>query len=94
MENILRDKAYKFALRIVKLYQYLATEKREFIMSNKSLDPERQSGQMLKRPITDSRKWILFISSQSPRRNLLKRITGYDCFAIADILQLTQPPHY
>jgi len=32
-ENVLRDKAYSYALRIVKLYQYLATEKREFIMS-------------------------------------------------------------
>ncbi len=36
-ENILKEKAYKFALRIVKLYQYLADEKREFVMSKQVL---------------------------------------------------------
>lgn len=36
-ENILRDKSYKFALRIVKLYQYLADEKKEFVMSKQVL---------------------------------------------------------
>lgn len=36
-ENILRDKAYSFALRIVKLNQYLANEKREFILSKQVL---------------------------------------------------------
>ena len=32
-ENIILEKSYKFALRIVKLYQYLTEEKREFVMS-------------------------------------------------------------
>lgn len=36
-ENVLKDKAYKFALRIVKLYQYLAFEKKEFVMSKQVL---------------------------------------------------------
>jgi four helix bundle protein len=36
-ENVLKDKAYKFALRIVKLYQYLANEKKEFVISKQFL---------------------------------------------------------
>ena len=36
-ENVLKDKAYKFALRTVKLYQYLANEKKEFVMSKQVL---------------------------------------------------------
>ena len=36
-ENILKDKAYNFALRIVKLYQFLANEKKEFVMSKQVL---------------------------------------------------------
>ena len=36
-ENILKNKSYKFALRIVKLYKYLAEEKREFILSKQVL---------------------------------------------------------
>jgi four helix bundle protein len=37
-ESILQEKSYKFALRIVKLSQYLNDEKREFVLSKKILD--------------------------------------------------------
>lgn len=36
-ENVLRDKSYKFALRIVKLCQHLADERKEFVMSKQVL---------------------------------------------------------
>lgn len=32
-ENIIKDKSFKFAVRIVKLYQILSNERKEFIMS-------------------------------------------------------------
>lgn len=31
--NILKEKSYKFALRSVKLFQYLSVEKKEYILS-------------------------------------------------------------
>lgn len=37
-ESILLEKSYAFALRIVKLSQYLNHEKREFVLSRKVLD--------------------------------------------------------
>lgn len=36
-ENVLKDKSYKFALRIVKLYKHLAEEKKEFVLSKQVL---------------------------------------------------------
>ena len=36
-ENIVLDKSFAFALRIVKLYQYLCEEKREFVLSKELL---------------------------------------------------------
>lgn len=36
-ENILLTKSYKFALRMVKLYQYLSEEKKEFVLSKQVL---------------------------------------------------------
>lgn len=36
--DILQEKAYKFALRIIKLSEYLNNEKKEFILSKKVLD--------------------------------------------------------
>jgi four helix bundle protein len=36
-ENIILNKSYAFALRIVKMYQHLSTEKKEFILSKQVL---------------------------------------------------------
>ena len=36
-ENPLKDKSYKFALRIVKLYKHLAEDKKEFVLSKQVL---------------------------------------------------------
>jgi four helix bundle protein len=36
-ENILLEKSYKFALRIVRLYKYLCDEKHEFVLSKQIL---------------------------------------------------------
>jgi len=37
MESVLRDKSYNFALRVVKLVQYLRRDKREFVLSKQVL---------------------------------------------------------
>ena len=36
-ESVLRDKSYKFALRVVNLYKHLAGEKKEFVLSKQVL---------------------------------------------------------
>jgi four helix bundle protein len=36
-KNILKDKSFAFAIRIIKLYQYLADTKREFVLSKQIL---------------------------------------------------------
>jgi four helix bundle protein len=36
-ENPLRDKSFKFALRIIKLYKFLISDKKEFVLSNQLL---------------------------------------------------------
>ena len=36
-ENVLKDKSYEFALRIVRLYKYLVSEKKEFVLSKQIL---------------------------------------------------------
>ena len=35
--NVTYDKAYKFAIRIVKAYKYLVEEKREYVLSKQLL---------------------------------------------------------
>lgn len=36
-DNIIKDKSYDFALRVVKLYKYLVFEKKEYILSKQIL---------------------------------------------------------
>ena len=36
-KNVLKDKSFDFALRIVKMYKYLTNVKKEYIMSNQLL---------------------------------------------------------
>ena len=36
-DNVIQDKSYSFAIRIVKLYKHLSQEKREFILSKQLL---------------------------------------------------------
>jgi len=47
-ENILRDKSYAFALRIVKAYKFLSQEQREFVLSKQMLRSGTSIGAMVR----------------------------------------------
>jgi len=46
--NIVKNKSFDFAIRIVKLYQYLSSEKKEFILSKQLLRSETSIGAMIR----------------------------------------------
>ena len=46
--NVIKDKSFDFAIRIVKLYQYLCTEKKEFTLSKQLLRSGTSIGAMVK----------------------------------------------
>jgi four helix bundle protein len=46
--NIVRDKSFDFAIRIVKLYQYLISNKKEFILSKQLLRSGTSIGAMIR----------------------------------------------
>ncbi len=45
--DILQDKSYKFALRIVNLSEYLTADKKEYVLSKKILDPGTNIGLLI-----------------------------------------------
>ncbi|PJA02144.1 four helix bundle protein [bacterium (Candidatus Gribaldobacteria) CG_4_10_14_0_2_um_filter_36_18] len=47
-ESILKIKSYKFAIRIVKLYQFLVKEKKEFVLSRQILKSGTSIGALIK----------------------------------------------
>jgi len=55
-ENVIVDKRKAFALRIIKLYQYLCSEKREFIISKQVLRSGTSIGANVKEAIRGQSK--------------------------------------
>lgn len=47
-DNIVKIKSFDFAIRIVKLYQYLCTDKKEFILSKQLLRSGTSIGAMIR----------------------------------------------
>jgi four helix bundle protein len=47
-ENIVKNKSFVFAVRIVKLYQYLCNDKKEFILSKQLLRSGTSVGAMIR----------------------------------------------
>jgi len=47
-ENVIASKSYAFALRIIKLYKYLVSEKKEYVLSKQILRSGTSIGAMVK----------------------------------------------
>lgn len=47
-KNIIKDKSFAFALRIVKLYQYLSDTKKEYVLSKQMLRSGTATGAMVR----------------------------------------------
>ena len=47
-ENVVKDKSFGFALRIVKLYKYLVAERKEFVLSKQLLRSGTSIGAMVR----------------------------------------------
>lgn len=45
-DNVIKNKSFDFALRIVKLYQYLKEQKKEYVMSKQLLRSGTRRGRM------------------------------------------------
>lgn len=69
-DNVILGKSFKFAVRIVKLYKYLCTTKKEYILSKQLLRcgtsisanvNEAQAGQI---KLTLYQKWVLQVKKQ------------------------------
>ncbi len=77
-ESVLREKSYAFALRIVKLYQHLAKEQREFVLSKQVLRSGTSIGANIEEAGRLNRSPISSRSCRSRKKNHLRLITGLD----------------
>ena len=59
-ENIVKDKSFAFALRVIKLAKFLESEKRQFVLSRQLLRSGTAVGAWYARQSTRKAKRILF----------------------------------
>lgn len=61
-ENIIKTKSFSFALRIVKLYQFLSEEKKEYVLSKQLLRSGTAIGALVRESEQAESKLDLFIN--------------------------------
>ena len=85
--NILQEKSYKFALRIVKLSEYLTKEKKEFVLSRKILDSGSNIGLLVEEGKQGKIDQTLFKNTLSQTKKHSSLIFRYGYCAIQNSLQ-------
>ena len=80
-ENAIKDKSFAFALRIVKLYQYLTKEKKEYVLSKQLLRSGTAIGAMV-REAQQAESKADFIHKKSDRelKKPMKPTTGWNYY--------------
>ena len=76
--NVVVDKTYAFAIRIVNCYKYLVKEKKEFELSKQLLRCGTSIGEMLKKALEVSLKKIFNRRCLLHIRNRAKLVFGSD----------------
>lgn len=85
-ESPIHIKSYAFALRTVKLYQYLTEKKKEFTLSKQFLRSGTAVGALVKESKhAESRGLILFINYTLHLKKLMNPHIGWICCMIQDI---------
>lgn len=77
--NVLQEKSFAFAVRIVKLYKHLQNDKKEFVLSKQVLRSGTSIGANVEESIGGQSDKDFFIKikhflQRSPRNNLLDKI--------------------
>lgn len=88
--DVLQDKAYKFALRIVRLSEYLNNDKKEFLLSKKILDAGTNIGLFIEdgkqgENRADFIQKYVFANKEAFKTNFLIRVVR-DCDFIGSAL--------
>jgi four helix bundle protein len=60
--NILKDKSFHFAIRIIRLYQYLTENKKEYVLSKQLLRSGTAIGALVREVKMQKVQMILFIN--------------------------------
>jgi hypothetical protein len=87
-DNVIRDKSYHFALRMIKLYRYLVEEKNEYVLSKQVLRCGTSIGANVEEAIGGQSEKDFCQKCLSRTRKLVKPTIGSGFCGIAIIYPL------
>ena len=77
-KNLIREKSFQFAIKIVKLYRILSHEKKEFVLSKQILKAGTSIGANVRESINAESKADLYVNYQLHKRNVMKQYIGWN----------------
>lgn len=75
-ENVIKDKSFAFAIRIVKLYNYLTNEKKEYVLSKQILRSGTSIGANIREAVVGRQHPCLSRNSTLPSAKPTRQIIG------------------
>ena len=79
-KNVIREKSYDFALRIIKLYKFLSEEKKEFTLAKQVLKSGTSVGANVEEAIGGQSEKDFFSKFRLLTRKLARRSIGFHFF--------------
>lgn len=76
-ENVLQEKSYKFAIRIVRLYQHLSSKKKEYVLSKQVLKSGKALALMSKKRLAVFPELTFMQNSASPIKKRARHASGF-----------------
>jgi len=89
-ENIIKNKSFGFAIRIVKLYQFLCNEKKEFILSKQLLRSGTSIGAMVRESEHSESKADFIHKLAIAQKEINETIYWLDLLKATDYLTIQQ----
>lgn len=73
-ENVIKDKSFAFAIRIVKLYNYLTNEKKEYVLSKQILRSGTSIGANIREAVVGQTTHVYRETQHCPLRSQRDRL--------------------
>ncbi len=90
MRNVVKDKSFRFAIRIVRLYQFLVSDKKEFVMSKQLLRSGTSVGAMVREAEHAETKKDFIHKMAIAQKEINESIYGLELQKETDYLSLTE----
>ena len=83
MDNVIEEKSFRFAIRIVNLYKYLCRSQKEFVLSRQAL---RSGTSIALKETSETKYWLRLLKATGYLSNEQSHSVYSDCIELEKLL--------